>query len=141
MQPIQERLTARIEKIDSARVFLFFVGLLCTAAGIVQGLASNGVPTNPEEAKLFSFTVIKALGLSSLPTTECLGTTLVLYALSHQLDAQARTLIARFEDALYETVYLDKKTFYVAEGEPGRISRRRRFPLIFTRRAHERESI
>ncbi len=99
-------MTSRMGQIDTVRVFLFFAGLLFTVVGIVQGFASQGFPTNPEEAKVYSFTIIKALGLSYLPATECLGATLILFILSIALQKQASALTARFSDVLYWEVFI-----------------------------------
>ena len=53
-------LSAKIAQIDTIRVFLFFAGLLFTVVGIVQGFATLQFPTNAEEAKIYSSTIIKA---------------------------------------------------------------------------------
>lgn len=99
-------ITAALVRIDTIRVFLFFAGLLFTVIGIVQGFASQQYPTNPEEAKLFSFTIIKALGLAYLPATECLGSTLILFVLSNTLQSQAAMLKERFDEMLYNVTFI-----------------------------------
>ncbi len=99
----------RISQIDAIRVGLFFVGLLFTLIGVVHGFASQAFPTNAEESKLFSFTIIKALGLAYLPAATCLGTTLVLYILSNILQKHAGLATERFNNNLYQVVFLGKQ--------------------------------
>lgn len=99
-------LEGRVERIDKIRVFLFFVGLLFTLIGVVQGFATQQFPTNPEEAKLYSFTIIKALGLAYLPATMCIGSTLALYVLSNQLQERVSETMERFDAKLYQVAIL-----------------------------------
>lgn len=102
--------TEDIGRIDTIRVFLFFVGLLFTLIGVVQGFASQQFPTNPEEAKMYSFTIIKALGLAYLPAAACMGSTLVLFVLSNVLQSRASRLISDFGNMLYRVAVLGKST-------------------------------
>ena len=102
----EDQISVRIGQIDTIRVFLFFVGLLFTVVGIVQGFAFQQSPTNAEEAKMYSSAIIKALGLAYLPATECLGATLILFVLSNLLQSHANALIAGFRRVLYRAVFL-----------------------------------
>jgi len=99
-------LTRDIERIDTVRVLLFFVGLFFTLIGIIAGFATQQFPTNPEEAKVYSFTIIKALGLAYLPAVACIGATLALYVLSTLLHSRSKGVQVRFEDIVYETAIL-----------------------------------
>lgn len=109
---------AGIKALDSVRVFLFFVGLLFTIVGIVQGFASQQFPTNAEEAKMYSFTIIKALGLAYLPAAGCIGSTLVLYVLSTRLQSTLDSVVTRFEDLLYRVAILGEQPLPVAQTAP-----------------------
>jgi len=108
-EELEGELKAPIESIDAARIFLFFAGLTFTVIGIVQGFASQGIPSNPEEAKIYSFTIIKALGLAYLPTATCIGTSLVLYVLSYQLQQDIGRVLRRFDAILYRVAILGEQ--------------------------------
>lgn len=103
---LDDELFGEVHRIDSARVFLFFFGLLVTLIGIVAGFATQQFPSNPEEAKMFSFTIIKALGLAYLPAMMCIGSTLVLYVLSTMLQHAANAASLRLQEILYRITIL-----------------------------------
>ncbi|HUO50079.1 MAG TPA: hypothetical protein VMU25_00690 [Candidatus Paceibacterota bacterium] len=105
----EDRLMQGVSRIDTVRIFLFFFGLFCTLIGIVQGFASQQIPTNPEEAKLYSFAIIKALGLAYVPATACIGSTLILYVLSVSLQQRIGEIVEGFEDLAFRVVVLGEK--------------------------------
>ena len=100
-------ITRATNHIDTVLLFLFFVGMFFTVVGIVTGFAFNKPPTNPEESKLMSFAIIKALGLAYAISGTCLGSAVTLYGLSAFLKAHAHTVQTMFTDALYEVAILN----------------------------------
>ena len=96
------------DQIDSIRTTLFFVALFVTIIGIVLGFATQQYPTNPEEAKMFSFSIIKALGLAYVPSMMCIGSTLVLLVLSIMLQRDAGRVIARGRSVLYRIAFFNE---------------------------------
>jgi hypothetical protein len=105
-EQFEGRLMEDVGRIDVIRVFMFFFGLLFTLVGVVQGFASQQFPTNSEEAKIYSFTIIKALGLAYLPAAGCIGATLILFVLSNLLQKRIGTLLSRFDVVLYRVAIL-----------------------------------
>ncbi len=98
---LEDMLTVGIDRIETYRNGLFLLGLAFTAAAIVAAFAAQMIPTNSEEARLYSFTIIKALGLSYTATLACLSSMVVLYVLGSMLRAQAERLIAASSEWLY----------------------------------------
>jgi len=105
-EAFEHALTAGIDRIESYRNGLFFLGLAFTAAAIVAAFAAQMIPTNSEEARLYSFAIIKALGLSYTATLACLSSMVVLYVLGTMLRARADQLIDACDGLLYETAIL-----------------------------------
>ncbi len=113
-------LTGDIGRIDSIRLLMLFVGLFFTVLAIVSGFASQLFPTNPEEAKLYSFTIIKALGLAYLPAAGCMGSTLVLLVLNNMLEPKADDLMMRFRPFLYKVAVLGASVQASRQSVPAR---------------------
>lgn len=105
-----------INQIETIRVGLFFLGLVLTATSIVAGFASLKLPTNAEESKLFSFTIITSLGLAYVPAAACFVSNLILYLLSSMLQKNAEEVMEQFSLRLYNVVYL--KETAVNLGQP-----------------------
>lgn len=99
-------LFARIRPIRDTFLFFFLLGVAVALLGIVQGYGYLLPPTSPEEAKLYSSTILKALGMAYLPALVGASSALILYPLLTTLESQTEALIGRFDKVLFETIFL-----------------------------------
>jgi biopolymer transport protein ExbB/TolQ len=109
-EKIRDRLMTDVDRIENVRTLMFFIGLFCTIIGIIQGFALQLLPTNPEESKVYAFTIIKALGLAYLPGAGCIGSALLFHVLGIMLQTRASALLSRFDDVLYSVILLEEGT-------------------------------
>ena len=83
---------------------LFRLGLLGTVVGVILALATQQIPTNPEESKTFSMVMLQGLGLAYTTTFFGMAGSLLPYLLATWLEDVASDLVGRFEVLLYDTV-------------------------------------
>lgn len=95
---------AGYDRVERIRLILFYLGLLGTVIGIVLALAGQGVPGTPEEAKLFSFGMMKGMGLAYITSMVGMSGALVLYFLQGMLERNTARLYLTFTGIMF--VYL-----------------------------------
>lgn len=111
-------LTAGLNLVEMLRNFLFLIMLAFAISGVVMGFSQLLSPTNPEEAKVFTSTIIHALGIAYVPALECIVGFGVLYVLSCILQIHSESLIRDCAKPIYRAAhfgYLVKKETAHAE--------------------------